>query len=115
MKKSKKRTPVLPAEHTDEELQLREYADKINPLAELIKKNQKRKEDKTPKEDGRRLRGVRLPLSGAVLEKKYKGMEISVKVLEVGFEYNSKYYKTLSAVACAITGQHISGYHFFGL
>ena len=36
MKKSKKRTPVLPAEYTDEELQLREYADKINPLAELI-------------------------------------------------------------------------------
>ena len=48
MKKSKKRTPVLPSEHTPEELQLREYADKINPLAELIKKNQKRKEDKTP-------------------------------------------------------------------
>ena len=106
MKKSKKRTPVLPSEHTPEELQLREYADKIN---------QKRKEDKTPKEDDRRLRDVRLPLAGAVLEKKYKGMEISVKVLEVGFEYNSKYYKTLSAVACAITGQHISGYHFFGL
>lgn len=50
-------------------------------------------------------------INGAVLEKKYKGMEISVKVLEVGFEYNSKYYKTFSAVACAITGQHISGYH----
>lgn len=113
MKKSKKRTPVLPTEHTPEEQQLREYADKINPLAGLIKKNQKRKEDKTPKEDARR--DVRLPLAGAVLEKKYKGMEISVKVLEVGFEYNSKYYKTLSAVACAITGQHISGYHFFGL
>ena len=29
MKKSKKRTPVLPSEHTPEELQLREYADKI--------------------------------------------------------------------------------------
>ncbi len=101
MKKNKKRTPVLPAEHTDEELQLWEYADKINPLAELIKKNQKRKEDKTPKEEDRRLRDVRLPLAGAVLE--------------VGFEYNSKYYKTLSAVACTITGQHISGYHFFGL
>lgn len=49
MTKTKKRTPVLPIEHTPEELKLRAYADKINPLAELIKKNQKRKEDKMPK------------------------------------------------------------------
>lgn len=72
MKKSKKRTPVLPTEHPPEEQQLREYADKINPLAELIKKNQKRKEDKTPKEEDRRLRDVRLPLAGAVIVKKWK-------------------------------------------
>ena len=72
MKKTKKRTPVLPTEHPPEEQQLREYADKINPLAELIKKNQKRKEDKTPKEEARRLRDVRLPLAGAVIVKKWK-------------------------------------------
>ena len=41
-------------------------------MPELIKKNQKRKEDKTPKEDGRRLRDVRLPLAGAVIVKKWK-------------------------------------------
>ena len=62
----------MPTEHTPEEQQLREYADKINPLAELIKKNQKRKEDKTPKEEDRRLRDVRLPLAGAVIVKKWK-------------------------------------------
>ena len=72
MKKTKKRTPILPTEHPPEEQQLREYADKINPLAELIKKNQKRKEDKTPREDVRRLRDVRLPLAGAVIVKKWK-------------------------------------------
>ena len=50
-----------------------------------------------------------------ILEKKYKGHLVVVKVLEHGFEYNNKYFKTLSAVACAITGQHLSGYYFFGL
>lgn len=93
---------------------LREIANTVNPLAQLMRKNKYRAE-KRATENRKSLRDVRLPLAGAVLEKKYKGREISVKVLEIGFEYNGKYYKSLSAVACAITGQHISGYHFFGL
>lgn len=93
---------------------LREIANTVNPLAQLMCKNKYRAE-KRATENKKSLRDVRLPLAGAVLEKKYKGQEISVKVLEIGFEYNGKYYKSLSAVACAITGQHISGYHFFGL
>ena len=93
---------------------LREIANTVNPLAQLMRKNKYRSE-KRATENKKSLREVRLPLAGAVLEKKYKGREISVKVLEIGFEYNGKYYKSLSAVACAITGQHISGYHFFGL
>lgn len=93
---------------------LREIANTVNPLAQLMRKNKYRAE-KRATENKKSLRDVRLPLAGAVLEKKYKGREISVKVLEIGFEYNGKYYKSLSAVACAITGQHISGYHFFGL
>lgn len=115
MKKSKKRRPVLPSEHTPEEQQLREYADKINPLAELIKKKQTHKDKQSQDNHGHKLRDVRLPLPGSVLEKDYKGKRLAVKVLEVGFEYESKYYKTLSGVAVAITGQHISGYYFFGL
>lgn len=93
---------------------LREIANTVNPLAQLMRKNKYRAE-KRATENKKSLRDVRLPLAGAVLEKKYKGREIAVKVLEIGFEYNGKYYKSLSAVACAITGQHISGYHFFGL
>lgn len=93
---------------------LREIANTVNPLAQLMRKNKYRAE-KRALENKKSLRDVRLPLAGAVLEKKYKGREIAVKVLEIGFEYNGKYYKSLSAVACAITGQHISGYHFFGL
>lgn len=93
---------------------LREIANTVNPLAQLMRKNKYRAENRAT-ENKKTLRDVRLPLAGAVLEKKYKGREIAVKVLEIGFEYNGKYYKSLSAVACAITGQHISGYHFFGL
>lgn len=93
---------------------LREIANTVNPLAQLMRKNKYRAE-KRATENKKSLRDVRLPLAGAVLEKKYKGREISVKVLEIGFEYDGKYYKSLSAVACAITGQHISGYYFFGL
>ena len=101
--------PIIPSAND-----LREIANTVNPLAQLMRKNKYRAE-KRATENRKSLRDVRLPLAGAVLEKKYKGQEISVKVLEIGFEYNGKYYKSLSAVACAITGQHISGYHFFGL
>lgn len=98
--------------HT-EEARLREITDTVNPLAQLIKKNQQRAENKAAR--GKKLRDVRLPLAGAVLEHKYKGKLLSVKVLEVGFEYESQYYKILSAVAFSVTGHHLSGYHFFGL
>ncbi len=98
---------------TTEKAHLQEIAQTINPLGLLIKKNQQRVEKKSEK--SLKLRDARLPLPGAVLERQYKGNLVSVKVLESGFEYESKYYKTLSAVAVAITGHHISGYHFFGL
>ncbi|WP_432634509.1 DUF2924 domain-containing protein [Candidatus Avelusimicrobium sp.] len=92
---------------------LREVATQINPLAQLISKNKQRAEKHNNK--NQKLRDIRIPLPGSILEKKYKGHLVVVKVLEHGFEYNNKYFKTLSAVACAITGQHLSGYYFFGL
>ncbi len=60
-------------------------------------------------------RDRRLPIPGTVINKKYKGTEIRVKALEHGFEYNDKVYKTLSAVAKAITGAHWNGFSFFNL
>jgi len=60
-------------------------------------------------------RDRRLPIPGTVINKKYKGTEIRVKTLEHGFEYNGRVYKTLSAVAKAITGDHWNGYSFFNL
>jgi hypothetical protein len=57
----------------------------------------------------------RLPIPGTVINKEYKGSRYQVKVLENGFEYSSKIYTSLSAIAKEITGAHWNGYLFFGL
>ena len=55
----------------------------------------------------------RLPMPGAIIAKTYKGRAISVKVLANGFECEGTTYRSLSAVAKAITGSHCNGYLFF--
>jgi hypothetical protein len=57
----------------------------------------------------------RVPLPGTILTREYKGRELNVTVLPDGFEYDGETYKSLSAVAKAITGSHTSGFLFFGL
>jgi len=57
----------------------------------------------------------RLPPSGTVITRKYKGTVLQVKVLPHGFEYDGEMYASLSAVAKVITGSHCNGYHFFRL
>jgi hypothetical protein len=60
-------------------------------------------------------RSERLPLLGTVITRQYKGEMLQVEVLSHGFAYKGDVYKSLSAVAGAITGQHCNGYHFFRL
>ena len=55
------------------------------------------------------------PPPGTVLTRKYKGQQISVRVLEDGFEYDGQPYGSLTAVARAVTGSHWNGRAFFGL
>lgn len=62
------------------------------------------------------LRGERrLPPPGTILVREYKGRRIEVLVLANGFKFEGEAYKSLSAVAKAVTGQHCNGYHFFRL
>ena len=63
----------------------------------------------TPKRD------PRIPPAGTVLTKTYHGQTLEVKVLENGFEYQGKVYKSISRVAMEIVHHPISGYVFFGL
>ena len=57
----------------------------------------------------------RLPAPGSVLRRAFKGADHEVTVLPQGFEYEGKVYRSLSAVATAITGSHWNGFLFFGL
>lgn len=52
---------------------------------------------------------------GTRLVRDWHGKGYTVTVLEKGFEHNGKTYRSLTAVAKAITGSHWNGPHFFGL
>jgi hypothetical protein len=56
----------------------------------------------------------RLPMPGAVLTREYRGRTIAVTVLENGFLYDGVVYRSLTAVAKAVTGSHWNGHLFFG-
>lgn len=62
-----------------------------------------------------KVRDSRLPIPGTIITKEYKSATLQVKVLEKGFEYDGKYFKSLTGLTRAITGQHWSGYNFFSL
>ena len=62
-----------------------------------------------------RSRDKRLPIPGTVIIKEYKDIKLEVKVLESGFEYHNKVYKSLTSIAKEITGAHWNGYLFFNL
>jgi hypothetical protein len=57
----------------------------------------------------------RLPRPGTILTRRYKGRILQVEVLEHGFACDGQVYRSLSAVAKAVTGSHCNGYLFFRL
>jgi hypothetical protein len=60
------------------------------------------------------VRAAHAPKTGTVLARDYKGTRITVTVVDGGFQYAGQVFKSLSAVAKAITGAHMSGPAFFG-
>lgn len=52
---------------------------------------------------------------GTILHKVYKGRPVAVRVVADGFEFDGAVFRSLSAVARAITGAHWNGRLFFGL
>src|SRR5258708_33291621 len=57
----------------------------------------------------------RVPPPGTQLIKRYKKDTIAVTVLEDGYQYGERIYKSLSAIARQVTGTQWNGYLFFGL
>ena len=57
----------------------------------------------------------RVPPAGTQLIKRYKDETLTVTVLEDGYQYEERVYKSLSAIARLVTGTQWNGYVFFGL
>lgn len=63
----------------------------------------------------RRVRGSDIPIAGTRLIREYQGVEHTVTVMADGYEWKGRPYKSLSAIARAITGTRWNGLLFFGL
>ena len=63
----------------------------------------------------RQTRADSRPSSGTRLIREYQGVEHCVTVRDNDFEYQGRHYKSLSAIARAITGTQWNGLSFFGL
>jgi len=62
-----------------------------------------------------RERDARLPKPGAILTRTFQGKEIRVQVLDAGFAYDGKTWRSLSAIAKEVSGTSWNGFLFFGL
>ena len=63
----------------------------------------------------RRIRADLKPIAGTRLVREWQGIEQTVTVLTDGYEWQGRPYRSLSAVARAITGTRWNGWVFFGL
>ncbi|MDX1820111.1 MAG: DUF2924 domain-containing protein [Paracoccaceae bacterium] len=62
-----------------------------------------------------RIRADMMPIAGTRLIREWQGVEHVVTVTTDGFEWQGRPYKSLSAIARAITGTRWNGWVFFGL
>lgn len=63
----------------------------------------------------RPVRDARLPAPDSVITREYHGQHLRVTVLDKGFEWEGRPYRSLSAIAREVTGQQWNGLLFFGL
>ena len=68
-----------------------------------------------PKEGGRKGPPPRKLSIGTRLVRDWHGVGHTVTVLENGFEYDGRKWRSLTAIAKVITGSHWNGPRFFGL
>ncbi len=63
----------------------------------------------------RRIRTDNIPITGTRLIREWQGVEHTVTVLKEGYEWQGRPYRSISAIARAITGTRWNGWIFFGL
>ena len=64
---------------------------------------------------GRGERRKDMPVIGSKLVREWNGRRCEVTTLRDGFEFEGRKYRSLSAIAKAVTGTHWNGRAFFGL
>jgi hypothetical protein len=62
-----------------------------------------------------RPRDPRLPAPGTTLARTFNGKEIKVEVLDAGFKFDGKTWRSLSAIARSVSGTSWNGFLFFNL
>lgn len=60
-------------------------------------------------------RDDRVPPPGGIITRTYKTRQLQVRVLARGFEFEGTVYRSLSAIAKHVSGQHVNGFSFFKL
>jgi hypothetical protein len=88
----------------------------LDPLGKLITRARGRGSTVSTQPKGRPARrDLRRPKPGDVFSRFYQGREITVRVLESGYEHDGRRFRSLSAIAQAVTGAHWNGWLFFGV
>ena len=83
---------------------------KSAPKAAPAKPDAPAKAAKPPRE-----RDPRLPRPGAILRREHQGKAIEIEVLERGFKFDGKVWRSLSAIAREVTGTTWNGFLWAGL
>jgi len=60
-------------------------------------------------------RDPRLPKPGTILTRAFKNREIKVEVLDAGFKFDGRTWRSLSAIAREVSGTSWNGFLFFNL
>jgi len=113
--------PAYSAEHMVRRLAYRLQELRYGGLATAAREKLARAAKEVGNGEGRRSarrkrKSANAPAPGTRLVREWRGWRHEVTVCHDGtFEYAGKRFKTLSAVAKAISGQHCSGPRFFGL
>ncbi len=93
----------------------KERLEELMPTAELALRTPRDFMKGVEAGPSRVVRDKRIPPPGTVLLRNYKGQRVAVTVLDNGFAWEGREYRSLSAIAKEVTGPHWNGLRFFAL
>jgi hypothetical protein len=106
--------PVLGRRYLEDRLAYRVQELHFGGLSDRARRKLDRLADQIePKATRRRDPGR--PIAGTQLRREWRGVEHVVTVREHDFEYEGRFYRSLSAVAREIAGSRWNGWTFFGI